>query len=147
MISNDRLSYAMGAGVLRAVAICVVAIQLPSTAASLPKTTLQRAVPSYKEAPVFYEFAWEYYGAKENLELAQEGRLNVGIMGIVPIENFRWNTAGKEDSYWIAMENFRYLLPVVNSDRPQDETFVREWIDGWIVGHSLSFAPWHCVDR
>jgi hypothetical protein len=124
-----------------ALALVALTIHPSNLAADAPRTTFTGSIPSYTEAPVFYEFAEGYYGDNNNLHSAHEGTLNVGVMGVVAIDNFNWSEGGHMLSYWVAMENFRYLLPLIASDRPQDRSFVREWIRRWLDAHEKTPRP------
>lgn len=121
--------------VAKAALAWLLSLQLVGAIACAPDRQLTENVPSYKQAPVFYESNWEYYGAKSNLKLMPEGRADIGVMGIVPIANFDWSMTDKDASYWVAMENFRYLLPLIDSDEPANQTLAADWIDAWIDAH------------
>jgi hypothetical protein len=94
------------------------------------------SVPAYTESPVFYTQFQGYYGDESNLDAVHEGKLNIGVMGTVPIDSFIWSGGGHDASYWAALEMFRYLDPLVASGRPADQDFVREWIRGWLDAHA-----------
>lgn len=120
---------------------CVVVFILFCFADTVPATTLNGSVPAYTEAPVFYDLAWEYYSDPENLRLVHEGEVKVGTW-VVAIDDFSWSGGTRDPSYWIMMETFKYLLPLIDSDRPADEEFVRTWIRGWLDTHEgTSFTP------
>ena len=110
----------------------LVALLLASPTAQPQRTEVQGTVPSYRDAPVFYDYGWEFYGEKVNLELMHEGKVKLGIIGIEPLDDFHWGREGKDATYWVHMENFWYLLPLIDSDKLRDREFVREWIIGWL---------------
>jgi hypothetical protein len=124
-----------------ALSLAALTMHASSLSAAPPRTELAGPIPSYVEAPVFYEFTKGYYGDKNNLKSAHEGKLNVGVMGVVATDNFNWADSSRTLSYWVAMENFRYLLPLIASDRPQDQSFVRDWIRGWLYAHEKTPRP------
>lgn len=93
-------------------------------------------VPAYTDAPVFYNFFWSYYADMKNLELAHEGKIQLGKLGIEPIENFDWTKkTRRSNSFWVRMENFWYLTPLIHSGADRDEAFVRSWFEGWLDAH------------
>ena len=99
------------------------------------EVTAHGGVPSYNDAPVFYEFFWDYFADMENLELMHEGNVLIGKLGVEPIENFDWEARGKSNSYWNRMHNFWYLTPLIESNRERDNAFVESWFDRWLDAH------------
>jgi hypothetical protein len=99
------------------------------------RTELRSTVPHHLDAPVFYEDTWQAYGFPDNLVLAHQGKLFVGVMGIIDLDTFSWQDEEMSNSYWVALENYRYLLPLIASDRAEDQAFVRDWIDKWLQNH------------
>lgn len=98
-------------------------------------------VPSYTDAPVFYDLFWEHWADVENLELVHEGKVKLGSLGVRSIDGFDWSQRqGQSGSYWILMENFWYLTPLIHSTAERDQAFVREWFEGWLDAHHGK--PW-----
>lgn len=98
------------------------------------ETRIIGSIPSYKEAPVFYDFGWEFYTDRKNLDLVHEGKAKLGILGIHSIDNFDWQVP-REPSFWVQMESFWFVLPSISSDHSRDKDFVRRWINGWLDVH------------
>jgi hypothetical protein len=112
----------------------VLVVMRPMTGASAD-VVIRGSVPPYTDAPVFYDFFWDYYARMENLKLVHEGKVKLEI-GIESIEGFDWIARrGQSNSYWALMENFWYLLPLVRSTAERDKAFVRDWLDGWLDAH------------
>lgn len=127
-LNNTRL--------LGAITILILLIAVCPVNGDPADILIHGSVPMYTDAPVFYDFFWRYYADMENLELVHEGKVMLGRLGIEPIENFDWiERPGKSNSYWVRMENFWYLTPLIHSTAERDQAFVREWFEGWIDAH------------
>jgi hypothetical protein len=96
---------------------------------------IRGSVPPYTDAPVFYDLFWDYHAHMENLELVHEGKVKLET-GIESIGRFDWIARrGDTQSYWVLMENFWYLTPVIRSTAERDKAFVRDWFEGWLNAH------------
>jgi hypothetical protein len=99
-------------------------------------------LPSYADAPVFFELFGEAYADSINLTLLRENKVRLIPIGVENIDNFDWKSHRRKDlSWWMRIEDFRYLLPMINSGDREDGQFVRDWFDGWYEVHEQNPRP------
>jgi hypothetical protein len=104
----------------------------------VPKHTAAEQDPSR----TFFEMFYEEYSDTANLRLLHENKVQLKPLGTESIEDFDWRTHRRKDqSFWMRMENFMYLLPLIESDKERDKQFVRRWVLKWLNVHEGNPRP------
>jgi hypothetical protein len=89
---------------------------------------------NYLDSPVYYEL----YDAPDlphdlNLKHLPDGELYLRHFPGVNVSGFDWYHGGLKDfSWWIQVEELRFLLPFIRSGRPEDRALVKGWIKSWV---------------
>lgn len=103
----------------------------PAAADTIP------AAPDLFDAPVYYERNRERYMRAGDLELLRAGRVRVQHYEPVDVSEFAWSRAGTEYTWWMQMQEMRFLLPLIASERASDRALAREWLRRWFTTHVL----------
>ncbi|UCH85027.1 MAG: heparinase II/III family protein, partial [Candidatus Latescibacterota bacterium] len=99
-------------------------------------------VPAHTEAPVFFELFAASYSDSANLDLFHKNKVRLIPLGIEAIDGFDWRNHKRRDlSWWMRIEDFKYLLPAINSGRGADARFVRDWFNHWYEIHEQDPQP------
>ena len=127
-------------------------LQVIATIATAATAGAQNSPPepqgNYLDAPVFYErYNEPHYPNAENLSSLHNGWLTLPHFSSVDVRDFRWLTSSVDDySWWIQVEELRFLLPFIGSERPGDMDLVKRWFDSWyateIINPHLNYARW-----
>ena len=103
----------------------------PAAADTIP------AAPDLFDAPVYYERNRERYVRAGDLELLRAGRVRVQHYEPADVSEFAWSRAGTEYTWWMQMQEMRFLLPLIASERASDRALAREWLRRWFTTHVL----------
>ncbi|HEU4929263.1 MAG TPA: heparinase II/III family protein, partial [Candidatus Krumholzibacteria bacterium] len=87
------------------------------------------------DAPVYYERNLDRYTRKGDLELLRAGKVRVQHYDPVDVTNFAWSKAGTEYTWWMQMEEMRFLLPLISSSRRSDHELAKQWLARWYTVH------------
>ncbi len=87
------------------------------------------------DAPVYYELYRERYLYPGDLEIVRSGRVRVQHYDPVDVRDFAWQQEGTEYSWWNQMQEMRFLLPLLASQRADDRAIAREWLARWFSVH------------
>ena len=100
------------------------------------------SAPGYREAPVFFETHYADYVDSLNIDLLAKGSVRLQPLGTESIENFDWVNHKRTDrSWWHRIENFVYLLPLIQSNNEDERRFVADWLRRWYVVHESNAQP------
>ncbi len=94
----------------------------------------------YLKTPVFFEMFAEDYCDSTNFDLLPDGEIYMYPLGIRDLSNFSWAdsqlTKGERDYSWfLRMEDMKYLVPFIHSFDPEHRAFLRDWFEKWYEGH------------
>lgn len=87
--------------------------------------------------PVFYEQFPPAY-ARDDLALLHRGRVRLQHFPARDVASFTWARDEKTDyTWWMQMQELRFLLPAIESDKPADRALARSWFQSWFEAHML----------
>jgi hypothetical protein len=87
---------------------------------------------NHHESPVYYETQPVPYFLVDNKELLHENKLKLWNFPVVDVTGWNWRSGGIDDfSWWIQVEELRFLLPLLKSDDAKDRKLARKWFRGW----------------
>ena len=88
------------------------------------------------DAPVYYERNRARFVQAGDLELLRSGKVRVQHYAPVDVSEFAWRQeAHAEYSWWMQMEELRFLLPLLSSRRGSDRTLAKQWLARWYDVH------------
>jgi hypothetical protein len=111
------------------------------TAASAPaQKPPPAAADNYLEYPVYYECQDEPLLPHEaNLENLHDGLLTLRHYPAVDVSDFDWSSGGIDElTWWVQVEELRFLLPFISSERGEDRDLAERWFKSWYVSHHLN---------
>lgn len=95
----------------------------------------------YYTAPVFFELYGAHYTSERSLEALRAGRVQVYNYDPVPLDGFDW-TGGIDDfTWWVTVEELRWLLPFIASDDAEERDVARRIMWDWHHAHPDSVEP------
>ena len=87
---------------------------------------------NHHESPVYYEIHETPFFLAENKTLLHENKLKLWHFPVVDVTDWDWVTGGIDDfSWWIQVEELRFLLPLLKSGDVSDRDLAREWFESW----------------
>jgi hypothetical protein len=88
---------------------------------------------NHLDSPVYYElYDAPFLPHDLNLKHLPDGKLVLRHFPSVDVGGFDWYNGGLKDfSWWIQVEELRFLLPFIRSDRAEDRALVKDWIESW----------------
>jgi hypothetical protein len=100
----------------------------------------------YLNSAVFFEMFWEDYYDSTNFELLPNGKVYMYPLGTRDLSDFSWVnsqvTKGVRDYSWfLRLENMRYLVPFIKSFEPEHRQLLREWFEEWYEHHQELQKP------
>jgi hypothetical protein len=115
--------------------VLILAVLLPVAAAGAadgPGTPASRFLGNHHNSPVYYETQPVPYFLEENGELLHQNRLKLWHFPVVDVAGWDWRRGGIDDmSWWVQVEELRFLLPLLKSGREEDLELARKWFRGW----------------
>ncbi len=86
----------------------------------------------YLDSPVYYEIQPPPPFLADNRELLHQNRLKLRYFPAVDVTGWDWVSGGLKDfSWWIQLEELRFLLPLIHSQQSADRELAREWFRSW----------------
>jgi hypothetical protein len=126
---------------LRFLLLCVISLVLCAYALSARAQT-PTPVPVYTDVTVFFELYADTYSDSVNLALFRDDKVRLVPLGVERVDNFDWKTHTRDDlSWWMRIEDLRYLLPAIDSGSEDHTRFVRDWFNGWYEIHEQDSLP------
>jgi hypothetical protein len=106
---------------------------MPLAAAGQPAERPVAEGGGYLDSPVYYErYDEPLLPNEENLELLHKGLLKLRHFPAVDVTDFNWTSGGVGDlSWWVQVEELRFLLPFIGSERREDQALARRWFESW----------------
>ena len=100
----------------------------------------------YLDSPVFYDHYIDRYADPADLPGLRDGRVRVQHYDAFDARSFAWEqTIGTDYSWWMQMQEMRFLLPLIASPREQDRAIARDWLIRWFAVHMAGdVAPARC---
>jgi hypothetical protein len=91
-------------------------------------------IGNYRDAPVFLEKHARTYLYRQPLNDLRRGIVQVPGFNCVDLTGFDWLTGGIDDySWWIQIQELRFLLPLIESSNAQDFALAKRWFMGWYL--------------
>ena len=91
-------------------------------------STLVPPAGDFLDAPVYYELFGERYASDDDAELLRSGPHFPHVQHFNPVDvtALDWSsTSSTESTWWMQMEEMRFLLPVIPSDRASDRALAK----------------------
>ena len=96
----------------------------------------------YRDRPVFFERYLDRYADPGDLPLLRQGYVRVQHYDAIDVRDFEWErTPGTDYTWWMQMQEMRFLLPLIASRSDADRAIAREWLTRWFVGHVAEKSP------
>ena len=84
------------------------------------------------DSPLFYEMFQEGISDSSNLSFISQGRLAIPPFKTINIQHFKWAKVISRNRSWILrLQDFKYLLPLIESSDPAHRTFCKRWFLDW----------------
>jgi len=95
------------------------------------------------DAPVYYEMSFAPHLDDGALEHLRAGRVPTQHYEPVDATDFAWDRAGSEYTWWMQMQEMRFTLPLIASNRQSDRALAKEWLARWFGVHVTGNIPEH----
>ena len=90
----------------------------------------------------FVEQNYDLYASGFSLDAVRQGRFEHPYYPPVDISFFDWKTSPVDRvSWWIRVEELRFLLPLIASGLEHDQSLARAYFAGWIKAHPKGANP------
>jgi len=90
----------------------------------------------------FVELHADVYTRGFDIEAVRAGEFHHPYYPTVNITDFDWVTSPvTKMSWWIRVEELRFLLPLIASEQSEDHALALEYFYGWLAAHDLGAAP------
>ena len=117
----------------------LVAVALLS---SPPFVSVGEAQPEVRPPPAFVEAYGSVYAGGFDIEAVRAGEFQHPYYPTVSIKDFDWiSSPVRKLSWWIRVEELRFLIPLIASERPEDHALARMYFDGWQAAHIPGARP------
>ena len=122
--------------------LCILAFAAVALLGSSPSAPAGGAGTGACPPPAFFEVYAHVYAHGFDIEAVREGVFEHPYYPPVDISDFDWSTspAGKL-SWWIRVEELRFLLPLIASERAGDQALLRSYFDRWCALHAFGARP------
>jgi hypothetical protein len=93
----------------------------------------------YRSSPVFYErYRADIPWVGDELELLRQGRVRIEQYPPVDVTDFNWERDSfTEYTWWMEMQDLRFLLPAIASSSTEDRRMARAWFMRWYAEHMV----------
>lgn len=99
---------------------------------------------NHHESPVYYEVHETPYFLAGNKTLLHEDKLKLWHFPVVDVTDWDWVTGGINDfSWWIQVEELRFLLPLLKSGDVSDRDLARSWFESWYDSNQRELRAGH----
>jgi hypothetical protein len=93
-------------------------------------------VADYQAHPVFYDLFADPTTQDGDLAILRAGQVRVQHYAPVATDTFAWQRRiGDDYTWWMQMQEMRFLLPLIRSDSDMDRDIAREWLSRWFQAH------------
>jgi hypothetical protein len=87
--------------------------------------------PDLFETRVYYERYRDRYLRDGDLAILRSGRVRVQHYDPVETSAFRWDRADTDYTWWMQMQEMRFLLPLIPSPSKEDHELAKTWLTRW----------------
>ncbi|MCK4775000.1 MAG: heparinase II/III family protein [Candidatus Krumholzibacteria bacterium] len=99
---------------------------------------------NHHESPVYYEVHETPFFLAENKTLLHEDKLKLWHFPVVDVAEWDWVNGGINDfSWWMQVEELRFLLPLLKSGDVSDRDLAREWFESWYESNLRELPAGH----
>ncbi|HEU4365675.1 MAG TPA: heparinase II/III family protein [Candidatus Krumholzibacteria bacterium] len=96
----------------------------------------------YLAHPVYYDLFLKRYSDPDDLPDLRAGRVRVQHYDAVDAADFAWErSSGTNYTWWMQMQEMRFLLPLISSRRESDRAIARDWLIRWFGAHMAGGLP------
>lgn len=100
------------------------------------------AVGSVRPQGAFVERYADVYAGGFDLAALRQGQFQHPYYPTVDISGFDWITSPvRKLSWWIRVEELRFLIPLIASGDPADRRLARVFFDSWLAAHPPGIRP------
>ena len=86
----------------------------------------------FLDSPLFYEMFLEENSDTTNLTLTTQGKLPIPPFKTINIQHFKWAKIHSRNRSWVLrLQDFKYLLPLIESSDPTHRIIVKKWFLDW----------------
>jgi hypothetical protein len=93
------------------------------------------------ETRVYYERYLARYMRESDLAILRSGRVRVQHYDPVETSNFRWERDDTDYTWWMQMQELRFLLPLIASPGEGDRELAKSWLARWYGVHVTGRVP------
>lgn len=94
------------------------------------------------QSPVFFERFLDTYASNDDLPLLRDGKVRVNLYEPVDVAGFDWKR-GQDYTWFMQMQEMRFLLPLIASERRDDRALARSWLERWHQAYAGAGIPVH----
>ena len=99
------------------------------------------AEPDLFETRVYYERYLRRYMRESDVAILRSGQVRVQHYDPVETSSFRWERADTDYTWWMQMQELRYLLPLIASPSKGDRELAKSWLTRWYGVHVTGGVP------
>ncbi len=122
------------------IALAIIALLSCSPAEPLPP--LPRGADLF-QAPVYFERFHDKYAHHDDLPLLRAGKVRINLYQPVDVSSFDWTLGSSDYTWFMQMQELRFLLPLIGSERRGDRKLARSWLERWHNAHAGARVPAH----
>ena len=121
-------------------AMASIAALLMASPVAPAATQADPALGNHLDSPVYYELnEEELLPSDANLDRLTDGLLTLRHFPAVEVSGFDWSRGPVDDfSWWVQVEELRFLLPFIDSDRPGHRELATRWFKSWYGSQALN---------
>jgi len=109
---------------------------------SPPFVPAGEAQPEVRPPPAFVDAHGSVYAGGFDLDAVRKGEFQHPYYRSVNITDFDWVTSPvRKLSWWIRVEELRFLIPLIASEHAEDHALARTYFDGWREAHIIGARP------
>lgn len=94
-----------------------------------------RAGADLLEAPVYFERFLDKYASDDDLPLLRAGKVRFKLYDPVDVSSFDWTRGTSEYTWFLFMQEMRFVLPLIAAERRGDRALARSWLERWHAAH------------
>lgn len=95
------------------------------------------------QGPVFFERFLDRYSNPDDLPLLRDGKVRVNLYQPVDVSSFDWTRGSADYTWFMQVQEMRFLLPLVASERRSDRALARSWLERWHQAYVGAGVPVH----
>ncbi len=95
------------------------------------------------QSQVFFERFLDRYAQSDDLPLLRAGKVRVNHYDPVDVSKFDWTRGTADYTWFMQMQEMRFLLPLIASQRGGDRAIARSWLERWNRAYAGADVPAH----